>query len=159
MQTISRFQHVIAASFFFFIYNIGIASTTGGSASPMWTSLNNSVNGNLYKGVPFSLPCFSKFDGRSVSPDLNTCHEIQGNYTSPTYRVSHFGAHMLVRVLSYIELRTDNSLSTLASMGDLPKHRSRMFNKFLGFIRHSGLQRLSSMFSREYRAELCMNVS
>lgn len=60
--------------------------------------LNLTVGGRLHQATPWELPCFSEYDGESVTPDEPACAAIQANYTSPFERVKHFGAYMMVRV-------------------------------------------------------------
>ncbi|GJE86543.1 FAD-binding domain-containing protein [Phanerochaete sordida] len=57
-------------------------------------ALNASVGGHLHLATPFALPCFSSFQGKSVSPDPVECDAIQANYTDSVMRSEHFGAMM-----------------------------------------------------------------
>ena len=74
-----------------------IAAALAANPGTIWSALNDSVDGRLHEGFPLSLPCFSKYDDSPIQPDKQLCEVIQGNYTSPVFRVSHFGAYMMVR--------------------------------------------------------------
>ncbi|TFY61306.1 hypothetical protein EVJ58_g4592 [Rhodofomes roseus] len=57
--------------------------------------LNATVGGRLYTAIPWELPCFSEYNGESVTPDEDACAAIQANYTSPFERTQHFGTYMI----------------------------------------------------------------
>lgn len=62
-----------------------------------WTSLNQTVRGNLYAGTPEFLPCFTTYDnGNSTTvnnPDLSACGTAQkGRADGPTIS-SYFGGY------------------------------------------------------------------
>jgi hypothetical protein len=57
-------------------------------------ALNNSVNGRIHVNTPFSLPCFSSYEGRAVEPDAAACQAVQDNYASPTFLTEYPGAYM-----------------------------------------------------------------
>ncbi|KAJ7196212.1 FAD-binding domain-containing protein [Mycena pura] len=59
-----------------------------------WRTLNASVGGRLRTATPFSLPCFSKYNGLNVSVDETACNAIQANYTSSNFRLESFSANM-----------------------------------------------------------------
>lgn len=52
-----------------------------GFPSPQdWTALNNTVGGRLALGIPWSMPCFSWYNGSSVQPQPAECKYVQENY-------------------------------------------------------------------------------
>ncbi|KAI0938398.1 hypothetical protein AcW1_001860 [Taiwanofungus camphoratus] len=68
------------------------------SPSDVWSQLmvlNNTVGGRLNTAVPWELPCFSTYNGTSVTPNETECATIQEYYTVPTFRVTNFGAYMM----------------------------------------------------------------
>jgi nitrilase len=65
-----------------------------GSCNGFWTFLNDSVSGHLHTATPLSLPCFSIFNGQTVSPDPALCAQIQANYTSDTFRAQFYSGFM-----------------------------------------------------------------
>jgi hypothetical protein len=66
----------------------------GGNGIRSLDALNSSVNGRVHVNVPFSLPCFSSYEGRAVETDAAACQAIQENYASPTSRTDYPGAYM-----------------------------------------------------------------
>lgn len=67
-----------------------------GVDADQWAALNTSVGGRLRLSQPFELPCFTSFEGQSVSPDPVACATVQANYTDPVFRSEHFGTYMIV---------------------------------------------------------------
>ncbi|KAJ7186129.1 FAD-binding domain-containing protein [Mycena filopes] len=61
-----------------------------------WHTLNSTVSGRLHTATPFALPCFSMYNNQLVSSDAQACAVIQGNYTSPHFRIESFSANMFV---------------------------------------------------------------
>ena len=57
-------------------------------------ALNCSVNGRVHVNTPFSLPCFSSYEGQAVEPNATACQAVQKNYASPTFRIEYPGAYM-----------------------------------------------------------------
>ncbi|ESZ90893.1 hypothetical protein SBOR_8734 [Sclerotinia borealis F-4128] len=60
----------------------------------IWSSLNQTLSGRLHTSRPFSLPCFSIYEGQAVIPDPSQCAEIQNNYTSSDYRTQFYNGFM-----------------------------------------------------------------
>ncbi|KAJ6518381.1 isoamyl alcohol oxidase [Mycena vulgaris] len=102
----------------------------GASATPianvppaLWHVLNATVSGRLHTATPFALPCFSVYNNQRVAPDASACSGIQGNYTSPTFRLESFSANMNVEYETCMSagsrclLDTTNPRSTLAVDG------------------------------------------
>ena len=78
-----------------------VATTASASSASLFSALgalNATVGGRLKKATPFEAPCFSTVEGKQVQVDAAACAAIQGNYTDPTFRVTHFGAYMLVSI-------------------------------------------------------------
>ncbi|PHH86230.1 hypothetical protein CDD83_10544 [Cordyceps sp. RAO-2017] len=57
-------------------------------------SLNTTLGGRVRPIEPFSLPCYSKFNGRAVKRNEALCAERQAHYTDPAYRREMPGAYM-----------------------------------------------------------------
>ncbi|KAK8016638.1 hypothetical protein PG993_014827 [Apiospora rasikravindrae] len=62
------------------------AVQTAVSDSDLWASLNTTLNGRLRQSEPLSRPCFSNFDGQSVSLDEAACAAVRNNYTTNAFR-------------------------------------------------------------------------
>ncbi len=75
---------------------LATSSSDSASLESAFSSLNATVGGRLKRAVPFEAPCFSMVEGQSVQADTAACSAIQASYTDPTFRVTHFGAYMLV---------------------------------------------------------------
>ncbi|PQE26736.1 isoamyl alcohol oxidase protein [Rutstroemia sp. NJR-2017a BVV2] len=60
----------------------------------IWAALNKSVSGHLHSATPLSLPCFSVYEGRPVTPNAEACAQIQANYTSSDYRAEFYNGFM-----------------------------------------------------------------
>ncbi|KAJ7651149.1 FAD-binding domain-containing protein [Roridomyces roridus] len=57
-------------------------------------SLNATIDGRLRTSSPFSLPCFSNYNGISVDRDEQLCSQIQTNYRNHAFRVDSFSSSM-----------------------------------------------------------------
>ncbi|EIN11189.1 FAD-binding domain-containing protein [Punctularia strigosozonata HHB-11173 SS5] len=57
-----------------------------------WTALNATVHGRLHTAKPFSLPCFSLYENKSVTPDPAGCAAVQAGYASGEYRSARYDA-------------------------------------------------------------------
>ncbi|KAI1174422.1 putative isoamyl alcohol oxidase [Nemania sp. FL0916] len=68
------------------------ASVHGAPSNKDWDRLNTTLDGRLRTVTPFSLPCFTKYNGRIVPADPQQCSVVQDNYLSPKYRVDQFEA-------------------------------------------------------------------
>jgi len=55
-----------------------------------WKALANAVSGNLHAAVPLAEPCFSTFNGQSVSIDQAECATVQQNYLNGTFRTGQY---------------------------------------------------------------------
>ena len=55
---------------------------------------NNTLGENLHIATPFSLPCFSTYEGYSVIPNASACSRIQTSYGDPTFRSQFYNAFM-----------------------------------------------------------------
>ncbi|KZT68409.1 isoamyl alcohol oxidase [Daedalea quercina L-15889] len=82
------------------LVNVNVLPSLGAGLSRLevWSQLavlNATVGGRLHEAVPWELPCFSEYNGTSVTPDEAACAAIQANYTSPFERAKHFGAYMM----------------------------------------------------------------
>ncbi|KAJ7679662.1 FAD-binding domain-containing protein [Mycena rosella] len=76
---------------------VSLLTAASSTASPtQWRALNATVGGRLRSSTPFALPCFALYNNQSVPMDLQACSAIQENYTSPNFRLEHFGANMNV---------------------------------------------------------------
>ncbi|KAJ7461116.1 hypothetical protein FB451DRAFT_1269005 [Mycena latifolia] len=88
---------IFASGVLFVSLLTGASSTAIFNVSPaQWRALNATVGGRLFAAAPFALPCFSLYNNQNVSVDPQACSAIQANYTSPNFRVEHFGANMNV---------------------------------------------------------------
>ena len=56
--------------------------------------LNGTVDGRLKPATPFSLPCFSFYNGHPIQPNSSACSAIQGNYLNPTFRSQYYDGFM-----------------------------------------------------------------
>ncbi|KAI0835054.1 FAD-binding domain-containing protein [Hypoxylon sp. FL0890] len=61
---------------------VGLVSFGHGQDEAIWTMLNASVGGRLHATRPFSLPCFSLYNGNTVAVDEVACSQIRDNYTT-----------------------------------------------------------------------------
>ncbi|KAJ7618051.1 hypothetical protein FB45DRAFT_933192 [Roridomyces roridus] len=82
--------------FLAFLTPFVVATSILGVSSSEWHALNVSVGGRLHTARPFSLPCFSIYNGERVMMDEEACGAIQANYTSPNFRLESFSANMNV---------------------------------------------------------------
>ncbi|KAI9046030.1 putative isoamyl alcohol oxidase [Aspergillus affinis] len=57
-------------------------------------SFNATVQGRVQPLTPFSLPCFSEYNGKAVTPDDAACAAVQANYTSPWMRTNSVNGYM-----------------------------------------------------------------
>ncbi|KAF9532809.1 isoamyl alcohol oxidase [Crepidotus variabilis] len=57
-----------------------ITWTTGAPTTQDWKTLNSTVAGRLYAGVPWAEPCFSLYNGNNTRPDAAQCSFVQQNY-------------------------------------------------------------------------------
>jgi FAD/FMN-containing dehydrogenase len=72
----------------------GHAADCGGSNITSLDALNCTVSGRVLVNTPFSLPCFSSYEGQAVEPNATACQAVQENYASPTFRTEFPGAYM-----------------------------------------------------------------
>lgn len=56
--------------------------------------LNQTLGGRVHVLEPLARPCFSIYEGKSVTPDAAKCSQVQNNYSSPTLRNQYAGAYM-----------------------------------------------------------------
>jgi hypothetical protein len=59
-------------------------------------ALNKTLGGSLQIGRPLAAPCFSNYDGTSVTPDSAECSIVQSGYTNETFIAQHFGGYQNV---------------------------------------------------------------
>lgn len=59
-----------------------------------FNTLNATIGGRLRSATPLALPCFSNYDGKSVTPDPQACSVAQANYDTWTYRSLRYGNTM-----------------------------------------------------------------
>ncbi|KAJ7493661.1 hypothetical protein FB451DRAFT_1215052 [Mycena latifolia] len=124
----------------------GASSTAIFNVSPaQWRALNATVGGRLYAAAPFALPCFSLYNNQSVPVDPQACDAIQANYTSPNFRVEHFGANMHVEYETCMSthsrclLDTTNPRNPLATegtscdQGEIPPYYVLTFRRAFAF--------------------------
>ncbi|KAL4075613.1 hypothetical protein J3A83DRAFT_4221558 [Scleroderma citrinum] len=55
-------------------------------------NFNATVGGRLRSSTPLALPCYSSYDGRAVSPDLQACGAVMANYHSHSFRTRNYGS-------------------------------------------------------------------
>lgn len=60
----------------------------------IWSTLNATVGGRLHQAKPFSLPCFSIYEGEPLTPNATACAQIQKNYTSSSLRTQFYNGFM-----------------------------------------------------------------
>ncbi|KAK0492128.1 FAD-binding domain-containing protein [Armillaria luteobubalina] len=65
-----------------------------------WLNLAHSVDGRLYRTLPFASPCFSTVNGASSTPNEAECAGVQATYANATVRSEHFSAYMLIDIRS-----------------------------------------------------------
>lgn len=89
-----------------------------------WSSLNETFQSRLYVGVPFSLPCFSEYNGKSVQPDAEACAQVQEQYFVTSFRSETYNGFMNNQDEACVSNATDqcllnngNPLDALAYMG------------------------------------------
>ena len=89
-----------------------------------WSSLNETFQGRLYAGIPFSLPCFSEYNGKSVQPDVEACAQVQKHYKVTTFRAETYNGFMnnqdeacVSNATDQCLLDNDNPLDALAYTG------------------------------------------
>src|SRR4051812_47600906 len=56
----------------------------------IWTSFNHTVSGHLHGSNPFSLPCFSAYEGEAVLARQELCSLVQVNYTNSRFRAQYY---------------------------------------------------------------------
>jgi FAD/FMN-containing dehydrogenase len=56
----------------------------------IWNTFNSTVSGHLHESRPFSVPCFSEYEGQPISPDPGLCSLVQSNYTNSRYRAQYY---------------------------------------------------------------------
>ncbi|ORY57880.1 uncharacterized protein BCR38DRAFT_489876 [Pseudomassariella vexata] len=66
-------------------------------ADDIWTALNYSVNGRLYRAEPFSKPCFTIYNGNLVSSDEAACSLVGADYTNNTVHVNEPVGYMYLQ--------------------------------------------------------------
>ncbi|QSZ31942.1 hypothetical protein DSL72_001511 [Monilinia vaccinii-corymbosi] len=71
-----------------------IALINGGKCNDIWSSLNQTLSGRLHTSRPFSLPCFSIYEGQPVPSDPSQCAEIQHHYASSDFRTQFYNGFM-----------------------------------------------------------------
>ncbi|KLO08170.1 FAD-binding domain-containing protein [Schizopora paradoxa] len=71
------------------IVGVGLSPTAA-----QWDALNASVGGQLHKGTPLALPCFSSFSGTEVQPYAQSCAVVEANYTSTEFISSVYSGFM-----------------------------------------------------------------
>lgn len=59
-----------------------------------WTELNTSFGGRLQRAFPFSLPCFSTFEGDPSTANSSACAQVQSNYASSPFRAEFYNGFM-----------------------------------------------------------------
>ncbi|KAI2615804.1 FAD-binding domain-containing protein [Hypomontagnella submonticulosa] len=57
-----------------------------GQTQSAWATLNASVGGRLHPARPFSLPCYSMYNGNEVAVDEAVCSLVRKNYTTNSVR-------------------------------------------------------------------------
>ncbi|KKK22263.1 hypothetical protein P175DRAFT_0500164 [Aspergillus ochraceoroseus IBT 24754] len=57
-------------------------------------SFNSTLQGRIRPLTPFSLPCFSNYNGTTVAVDEAACERIQSNYTDPYLRANSPNGYM-----------------------------------------------------------------
>lgn len=55
-----------------------------------WKALAYAVSGNLHAAVPLAKPCFSTFNGQSVSVEQAECATLEQNYLNGTFRTGQY---------------------------------------------------------------------
>ncbi|KAK0474772.1 FAD-binding domain-containing protein [Armillaria novae-zelandiae] len=60
-----------------------------------WLDLAHSLDGRLYRALPFASSCFSTVNGAPSTPNVTECTEIQDTYANATVRSEHFSAYMM----------------------------------------------------------------
>ncbi|KAK0185939.1 FAD-binding domain-containing protein [Armillaria mellea] len=60
-----------------------------------WLNLAHSLDGRLYRALPFVSSCFSAVNGAPSMPNETECAGIQATYANATVRSEHFSAYML----------------------------------------------------------------
>ena len=65
-----------------------------------WDSLNRSIGGRLYPGLPVGLPCYDNFNGVAKSVDKDACDVVEGNKNNMDYLTTQMGGYAQVRSVS-----------------------------------------------------------
>jgi len=81
--------------FFFSLLTVAIARKRDFQVAE-FNTLNATIGGRLQSATPLALPCFSNYDGKSVTPDPQACSVAQANYDTWTYRSLRYGNTMAV---------------------------------------------------------------
>ncbi|KAI1772195.1 FAD-binding domain-containing protein [Hypoxylon cercidicola] len=67
----------------FLLYSlVGLIPSSQGQSNEAWAALNASVSGRLHAAMPFALPCYSLYNGKTVVVDEAACTLIRDNYTT-----------------------------------------------------------------------------
>ncbi|PYH82445.1 FAD/FMN-containing dehydrogenase [Aspergillus uvarum CBS 121591] len=71
---------------------LGLAAASCSNCS--LSALNTTVGGRVQPLTPFSLPCFSSYNGHPVTPNDAACATIQANYSDPYLRTNTPNGYM-----------------------------------------------------------------
>lgn len=84
------------SSFILAVADLVVASAAGGVCNTIDTieKLNKTVHGQVHINRPYSLPCFSSYEGEPVARDEAACARVQASYGSIKARVNVPGAYV-----------------------------------------------------------------
>lgn len=74
----------------YYLLHCLISTTAAIATNADWEALAKDVSGNLHGAVPLAKPCFSIFNGLSVSVDQAECSAVQQNYLNGTFRTGQY---------------------------------------------------------------------
>lgn len=100
---------------FWFTYQVSsllglLISVLGAYGTTSMESFNQTLGGSLRLAAPFSLPCFSRYEGYPITPNAAACAQIQANYGDPTFRGQFYNAFMNTQDEACISNVTDQCL-------------------------------------------------
>ncbi|EPE25867.1 FAD-binding protein [Glarea lozoyensis ATCC 20868] len=56
----------------------------------VWSAFNLTLDGHLHDAKPFSLPCFSQYEGEAIPSNPGLCSVVQKNYTNSRFRAEYY---------------------------------------------------------------------
>jgi hypothetical protein len=61
-----------------------------------WHTLNQSVGGRLFAGLPVGLPCYDNFNGNPKLLDKKACDVVEANKSNMTFLTTQMGGYTQV---------------------------------------------------------------